>query len=444
MKILMVTSRFFPDSPGGTEVYVASLCQHLVAQGIQVAVAAPKRGLQQVSRSSWEDIPVVRYPVSPTAQRMASANQPCTEQRSLFAEILLDQRPDVLHLHTWGGLAGVNEFAAASASGIPTLLTVHHPLLVCPRGSALQWGTFPCPAPTDLRVCGACLLQSRGMPIPLSRFLSNALESYPKLGRIVGFPARAIAAVQRKRALWAGVAGFVTPARWLIPLLRMHDVLPERIHYIPQALCHPLPRNVRRTAHERVILGFLGRCKPLKGLDLLIAAVRRLPGELKLEVRVHCSVDADDAQAASRSVAELQASAISDSRIRFLPPLAPQQVLQEIAQWDALIIPSRVQECAPLVALEAFAVGVPVIGADCGGIAELVTHEQSGLLFRTGSVASLAEQLHRYCSEPELASRLRRAIPKVPDSRSLAQAMIPLYNSTLTEKGEARVAQRYG
>jgi len=45
MKVLLVPYCFYPESVGGTEVYVESLAQHLQAEGIEAVVAAAAIGL---------------------------------------------------------------------------------------------------------------------------------------------------------------------------------------------------------------------------------------------------------------------------------------------------------------------------------------------------------------------------------------------------------------
>jgi glycosyltransferase involved in cell wall biosynthesis len=62
-------------------------------------------------------------------------------------------------------------------------------------------------------------------------------------------------------------------------------------------------------------------------------------------------------------------------------------------QIDVLVIPSVLYENNPLVILEAFAAGIPVIAGDVGGMAELVHHDKDGLLFHLGDMDDLAEKL---------------------------------------------------
>jgi glycosyltransferase involved in cell wall biosynthesis len=59
-----------------------------------------------------------------------------------------------------------------------------------------------------------------------------------------------------------------------------------------------------------------------------------------------------------------------------------------------------------MTAMEAFAVGVPVIAPDFGPFPYLVQHEQNGLLYTTDIVQSLSDAMLLMLSDTELKSRL--------------------------------------
>ena len=56
-------------------------------------------------------------------------------------------------------------------------------------------------------------------------------------------------------------------------------------------------------------------------------------------------------------------------------------------------MPSECYENAPVVLLEAYGVGTPVLGSDLGGIPELIQPGVTGQLATAGDVSSFAEQL---------------------------------------------------
>ena len=78
-----------------------------------------------------------------------------------------------------------------------------------------------------------------------------------------------------------------------------------------------------------------------------------------------------------------------------------------------LVVPSLWPENSPLVIHEAFMCGIPVIGANVGGIPDLVTDGVSGMLYEAFSAAALAERLQRIVDRPELLAAFASAVPAV-------------------------------
>ncbi len=64
-----------------------------------------------------------------------------------------------------------------------------------------------------------------------------------------------------------------------------------------------------------------------------------------------------------------------------------------MAAYDAVAVPSVCLETGPLVALEAFGAGRPVLGSRLGGLTELVTNGVDGLLIEAGSDQAWAKAL---------------------------------------------------
>ncbi|HYW07642.1 MAG TPA: glycosyltransferase, partial [Longimicrobium sp.] len=163
-------------------------------------------------------------------------------------------------------------------------------------------------------------------------------------------------------------------------------------------------------------LAFLGRVDGVKGLGTLIAAVRATAAELRLDV---FAVASPGSEALER---EMRQAAAPDPRIRFLPPVPAERVIDTIAGYDVLAVPSEVKETGPLVVLEAFAAGVPVIGSALGGIAELVTDGMDGVLVEAGGWSAALAALR-----PDEVDRLRAGVRPPRTMAAVAEEMELLY-----------------
>ena len=91
---------------------------------------------------------------------------------------------------------------------------------------------------------------------------------------------------------------------------------------------------------------------------------------------------------------ELRALVKGDPRVTFASPVTHNEVLKVLAGYDVLCCPSRCLEGGPTVAIEAHAVGTPVIGTQIGGLAELVSDGINGRLVVPCNWRELADVLH--------------------------------------------------
>jgi len=95
--------------------------------------------------------------------------------------------------------------------------------------------------------------------------------------------------------------------------------------------------------------------------------------------------------------------------VMFHAAVPRQQMPEVLAQHNVLILPSEYEEPIARAMQEAMAMGLLVIGTTTGGSGELLVHEKTGLVFEPGNPHSLAAQLARALSEPDLCQRLAEA-----------------------------------
>jgi glycosyltransferase involved in cell wall biosynthesis len=168
---------------------------------------------------------------------------------------------------------------------------------------------------------------------------------------------------------------------------------------------------------QRVL--YLGVLAPLKRpLDLLLAhaALRRELPELET---VFCGRVEDTGYATSmrRVVAERGIGGI-----QFLEPSNRARAAELLGQSAVVVLPSA-QENAPMVLAEAMAMGVPVVATSVGGIPDLVSHGETGLLYPPGDVDALTGCLRQLLMDPAFRIRLGNAARERAQRRFMPAAV---------------------
>ena len=126
---------------------------------------------------------------------------------------------------------------------------------------------------------------------------------------------------------------------------------------------------------------------------------------------------------------KLDALAAQDARIRFLPPVPNERVVSLLAGYHLLAVPSRWMETGPLVVLEAFAAGTPVVGSKLGGISEWVRHGENGLLVDFDDIAGWADALKRCARDRRLLSSLQDGVELPRSMTAVAREMAQMYEA---------------
>ncbi len=157
-----------------------------------------------------------------------------------------------------------------------------------------------------------------------------------------------------------------------------------------------------RPPRERIERIFCAaRLSPEKGHVLSIQAVRILRDEgYRVELRL-----AGDGPSRAR-LKELSLELGISDQVHFLGNLAEEAIIQELQVSDLFVLSSFV-EGIPVSAMEALAVGVPVIATNVAGTSELIEHGRTGLLVRPSDPRALADAIIRMIDD--YSFRLRAA-----------------------------------
>ena len=157
-------------------------------------------------------------------------------------------------------------------------------------------------------------------------------------------------------------------------------------------------------AHPRPYILGIGRVVPQKGFDILLDAyarlVYRLPGAPDLII-------AGDGPERERLGVQSEALGLSE-RVHLIGRADRPQAVRLFHGCEFFVLPSR-QEPQGIVSLEAMACAKPIVAARVGGVPEIVSDGETGLLFRGGDAVALAHTLETMLAEPDRAAEMGRA-----------------------------------
>ncbi|MCX7597136.1 MAG: glycosyltransferase, partial [Fischerella sp.] len=356
------------------------------------------------------------------------------------------KRQDVYHQHSWRFDCGLHHLALARKLGMATVVTVHMPEPVCLRGTMMRYAQEACNGLIDITVCGRCLGIPERVPswaiktlsqVPLA--VSVAAETKLRgsksvklrlLGKTFGIPPLVAKHRHQLRLLAKLADRIVVPSNWQYDAFRLNGVPEEKLILCRQGVANNFTQQITPIKAENGTLkiGFLGRWQETKGAQVIAEAVHLLPADIPVELILHAT-HADQYGEANRE--KVLALAACDSRIRIAEPLSRQAISEVLANFDLLAVPSQWLETGPLVVLEAQAVGTPVLGANLGGIAELVRHGVDGWLVPAKDTKAWTEAIATLAEDRNLLAKLRQGIGPVRTMSAVASEMAMLYKEIL-------------
>ncbi len=189
---------------------------------------------------------------------------------------------------------------------------------------------------------------------------------------------------------------------------------------------------------QTVVVGMVGRLVWEKGFGELFSAIEILRERLGNEQLAVVVVGPEE----DETCGGVDRATIDDATIRhgvhFLG--VRRDIASILSAFDVFVLPSH-REGFPRAAMEASAMGVPVIATDIRGCRQVVEDKRTGLLVEARSAFDLAEAIRRLVEDRPLRDELgRRARSKAQaefDQRMVIDRTLAVYRSLLLERGMA-------
>ncbi len=193
------------------------------------------------------------------------------------------------------------------------------------------------------------------------------------------------------------------------------------------------PKDVPKS--ERPTIIFAGRISKTKGVDVLLEAALRMAADHP-DLRLRMLGRGDGV-----FIDRLKQRALSADfpDLLDLPGFVPHEELPfHFSRAHVFAAPSIYEAGPGLVNLEAMACGLPVVASSGSGAAEVVLHEQNGLLARPGDVGSLEAALRRLLESPgarlAMGERARRYVETEASRETCLKQLESFYLSVAFSK----------
>jgi glycosyltransferase involved in cell wall biosynthesis len=288
------------------------------------------------------------------------------------------ERPQVAHFHNTLPLISPSGYYAAKAEGVPVVQTLHNYRLLCPNALFFR----------DGHVCEDC--QGKFTPWP------GILHACYRGSRPASAAVAAMLSTHRGLRTWTEqVDMYIVTTEFAREKFIQGGFRAEKLVVKPHFL-HPAPSPDKLPGDYALLVG---RLSPEKGMRTLLAAWKRLRDRIPLKI----VGDGPLAEEVADATAGLE-------RAEWLGRQPRERVLALMKGASVLVFPSTCYENFPMTILEAYAVGLPVIASNLGGMSSLIDHGRTGLHFRPGDPKDLAAKVEWASAHPaELAGMRREA-----------------------------------
>lgn len=300
-----------------------------------------------------------------------------TSARRGLDAVLADFQPDVVHLHNVYHQLSPSILQTLARRRIPAVMTLHDYKLACPSYQFLDKG----------EICEACI-GGRFHQAARRRCQGSLAAS-----ALLGFESF----LHSRFGAYGPVGRFICPSRFMAEKMTQAGVYPDRLRWVPHFVDPSTVRTAERPGRDVV---FAGRLSAEKGVDTLIDAMSRLDAPARLTV-------AGDGP--ERAALEAQAERVAPGRVRFLGRLGREELHDLVRSSAVTVMPSRWYENQPMIVLESFACGVPVVGTRLGGTTELIEPDVDGDLVAANDPAALARALQPFLDNPTASFAMGRA-----------------------------------
>jgi glycosyltransferase involved in cell wall biosynthesis len=280
-------------------------------------------------------------------------------------ELIVNEKPDIAHIHLFIGGLTPSILPVLKKYKIPVVYTAHDYRLVCPAYTFLNG---------DGEICEEC----RGK------------EFYHCIKNKCAKNSTIDSTIMSLEMYYRNI--YYNPGKFIDGFIYVSNFAKEKhIEYFQSLktkksiVLYNFTTGIKNTKTKKKYFLFFGRLSHEKGLNTLISAFSKLKScEL---------IIAGDGPEMKKIELTLNKNEISN--IKCIGFVQGETLTELIANAYFVVVPSEWYENNPMTIVEAYRFGTPVIGANIGGIPEIINEGETGFLFESRDVESLTNAIQK-------------------------------------------------
>jgi glycosyltransferase involved in cell wall biosynthesis len=404
VKIVLVVGSFLPEKSGGTELYVFNLAKAFSALKCEVSVLT----LSDSKNCSYE-YDGIKVDVIQSSELSLT----------VFIEFIKFIGPTVVHFHSFDSNFNINHLKQVSGLGILTYFTPHLANNLCMRNGELrQYGRFNCNGQVGLIKCQLCIsdhIRYYKVKTLLGVFFYFLKAKY-NYTKSESHWSQSHQKKKMLRGLQNHANRVIVVSDWMLNSLQVNGL--SNVNYVKSGVQKKIDLwNNSAIENEIITIVYAGRVSREKGIDILCEAVASLNTSL---VKLKLLLIPSDGEFLKEII-----SLVSGVNVEIKFNLSQKEVQEELRNSAVLCLPSRVREMAPLIILEAFNLGLPVITSSI--CQNSVRNGIDGLIFENGNFEDLAKKILFIQQDPSRVLEMRKNFIPSRDYNDIAIDLLNYY-----------------
>ena len=371
MKILMINKFLYPN--GGSETYIFRLGDYLKEIGHEVEYFGMEHEGRIVSNSAEQYTSDMDFH---TESRLKQLTYPIktiysAEAKKKLAVVLNGFQPDVVHLNNFNYqltpsvIYAVKDYENKSGKRVKIIYTAHDYQLVCPNHMMRD---------SDGNICEECAGGS---------FISCAKKSCIHSSKAKSIIGTLEASLYKMMKTYRYIDCVICPSEFMKTKIELNPCLKGK-----GVTLHNFIENVgKKETEKKDYVLYFGRYSEEKGIETML--------------------NTDGIRYVFAGAGELEKEIDKNSNIENVGFKSKEELEELIRAAICTVYPSIWYENCPFSVMESIMYGTPVVGADIGGIPELIDDGKTGLLFEAGNVKALENAIEKIKNTPSLAEEMK-------------------------------------